>query len=234
MFAGYSFVLTDDAGWEIIQRRDSDANDNGPSTGPDFPASFVTQSTDTLGVWVGDGLQLATMSVPSLTLPPGLRGYKPAIAQPNKTYAWQVAIPRSVHTPITVNFMSVLTVKSFGAGNMWGAGLYNSAGSVRLLDTGPIDGSIPGLDVVPQPGVIVGPGLYWLALTFTSTTGAYFAGKQEHASAVSSVLNAKIARMIVAGNSSSGGQLPSTLGSLTTLQHLGNDATLPPWVLLQP
>ena len=151
ILTGKTFVLTDASGYEL---------NGGGGSFTNIRRTIVVNST---GQLIGDGLKLAIADVDTANVS-GLVGYTPVPAVLNRTYAWQLSIA-TPDAPFTVNSLSVILTKAFRLGSKWGVALYNSTGLTRLLDTGPLDGTVTGLRTVAQSAVVLAAGSYWLALT---------------------------------------------------------------------
>jgi len=225
MVIGHTLVLVDS---KNFNRNDADGTDGGPSTVFSQAGQRIT-TVDKNGV-VPDGLVSAyTRFNDIVNVDKNLSGYIPRMALPDHTYCFQMVVPSDLDAPLLVNALTVVLVSSFGPSSKWGVALYNAAGTVKLLDTGILDGTAVGVQTVAQPSVSLPFGTYWLAVNFTGSTGSY-AIVGHHVAVVRAVLNQGSIKMAVAGNNSSGGQCPVSLGSLTTAQTA--DCALPPWIVL--
>lgn len=93
-------------------------------------------------------------------------------------------------------------------------GIYSADGSTLLAHTGAVATDATGIKNIDVTDTNLDPGVYWLAWTANNTTAQYRAISLS--SAVNDIANTVAARVGIAANASSGGVLPSTLGTVSS------------------
>jgi hypothetical protein len=125
----------------------------------------------------------------------------------NRVYLQRVFVPAL----IVVNRISYYNVSSI-ASQFWGMGIYSIAGSL-LVDSGPVSTSGAGVKGANIASITLTPGMYWLAWTCDSTgpvvRSALMSGN------ASEIRDENASQRAHATNTSTAGQLPSTLGGTT-------------------
>lgn len=143
----------------------------------------------------------------------------------NQVKAWRFFLP----IRITIAELS-FNLSTTSAGGNISMGIYSSDGNTRHIDTGPILTTAGGVKrTVLGATVTLDPGFYWLA--WTADNGTCRPSGVNNSAAFLNVLNGdgNNFQWGAAGNSSSGGQLPATLGGVATQ----GSTTPTPYVKLQ-
>ena len=168
------------------------------STGPTF-------STSGQGGFIGPGYMLET----------ALTGQLSQIllsGTANQITVWQFQLFATyVISKVTIR------VVTGSAGATASFGIYNASGN-KVLDSGAmgVGSSSTTVTVTLGSSVTLGPGTYYLASSSTSTN-VYVEGFSPNSAVVTmtSLLNLNATRIAQAANSTSGGVMPATLGTLT-------------------
>lgn len=126
----------------------------------------------------------------------------------NQVTVWKFTLPYS----ITINKVSVNCTTSTGT-NSCNFGIYSSAGS-KLLDSGVFTFSGAGLQTNTISPVTIASGTYYFAQSAT-TGNIQVTGALSPSTSVTDFMNTISTTMGQAANSTSGGVMPSTLGSIT-------------------
>jgi hypothetical protein len=131
----------------------------------------------------------------------------------NEVQVWQFLLPYT----ITVNKLTFETVAP-DIGNNIGVAIYNAAGTTKLIDTGAISATTGGIKSVTIAGVILTPGVYWLAWTHDSN--AVTVRGIGNAAGFNPFFNDVNVKVGTAANSGAAGVCPTTLG-VVTAQNIG-------------
>jgi hypothetical protein len=152
------------------------------------------------------------------------------VALANQVYAVQFVLP----------FKIKMTKASFiDAASASGAhlsfGIYDAAGTTKLVDTGVFTSSaVFAGNTLTFGSVTLNPGIYWFAWT-TDNSGKNLEGIQFNSTAqfFSQFFNFVHPHYALAGNASTTGSLPSSLGTLTAQNTIISSAGIP-LVLFEP
>lgn len=143
-----------------------------------------------------------------------------ATANTIRVFKFRVTAPIEI-TRVTVNSNTNVS------GGFYALGIYNDAGTTKLLDTGAVSTTTwSGTTTITVSSVTLQPDVwYWLAETTSSNSIQMLLVSLN--SNMSAVLNGVTTVMGTAANSSTAGVLPSTLGTITP-----SNFTTAPWVKL--
>ncbi len=159
----------------------------------------------------------------------------------NQVVIWQFVLK------FTITIRNITTNTNVGTGSWNSAGkhysvaIYSADGTTKLLDTGPLSPSANGNITTAVTPVTLTPGVYWFAQTADALAGS--SGLKNIAYGASDSNGNSIAygyaalttfvhpRYAIAGNASVAGQMPTTLGTLTTLPAAGGAGTA--WAAMQ-
>lgn len=130
----------------------------------------------------------------------------------NQVLAFQFTLPIA----ITVSRVSV-TIVGVSSSNFASVGIYNAAGTTKLIDSGTFSTTTATTLTNTITPVTLTPGVYWYAHTsnVTAATGAGLTNPS--GTPIAPLLGAHTPRVGTAANASSAGVLPSSLGAITTL-----------------
>jgi hypothetical protein len=107
----------------------------------------------------------------------------------------------------------IFEITTLSAGGNCSIGIYSADGNTLLVHTGAVDTGTTGNKNIDVADATLDPGVYWLAWTADNTTVQC---RQITGSTVLvNIMNAVAVRVGTAANASSGGVLPSTLGTIT-------------------
>lgn len=141
----------------------------------------------------------------------GSAGITTGAASANGVFALEFTLPDQ---RLINKVVSEVTTAS--SGGHYSVGLYNQAGTAKLVDSGTISTTTAQVNSVTLSSpVALPPGVYWLAWCGDNSTyvlRAFTTGQ----SASINMMNKNAARQGSAGNSCTSGALPSTLGTITT------------------
>lgn len=122
----------------------------------------------------------------------------------------------NLDAPITINNI-VYQVQTLSASDKWGFGIYDSAGATKLVDTGILSPTGTGTFSVAITPVTLQPGIYFFAQTSSGLTALSPFFPNSSVSQIDGAINKNRNRHGLATNASVGGQLPATLGVITTV-----------------
>lgn len=120
-----------------------------------------------------------------------------------------------LHRKIVVTSVTFRLTTAGGAGKLVSVGIYNSDGTSLLVDSTPITAVGTGVKTKTGLSVTLFPGEYIMAWTTDSAAAAAFTTVPSSTNQ-NQVFNDVVVIVGTAGNSSTAGQLPATLGTLTT------------------
>ena len=131
------------------------------------------------------------------------------IGSVNQVLAFQFVLPfRAIIRTITSE------VTTSEASSLYAMGIYSIDGNTLLVDSGAISGASSGVKSVTITAVTLEPGVYWFAQTSNAT--ATIIHRSLNVTGLAGIINGgSQEKTILAGNASSSGVLPATLGSLT-------------------
>jgi hypothetical protein len=137
----------------------------------------------------------------------------------NAVSANQVRVfPVWVPFRITVAAIYFLITANQVSGRHAAAGLYSSDGNTLLIDSGPIN--LTNAQPLQTGNAVVGtlaPGWYLLAITCDNASPSFATFGAD--ANLNTIINGGAAKTGTAANSSSGGQLPSSLGTITAVSQ---------------
>jgi hypothetical protein len=158
-----------------------------------------------------------------------------ASAVANSVIAFQFVLPFT----ITIGHVGCIALGTWAtSSNHFSFGIYNAAGTTKLIDSGPISANTAVIKAAAATGGTLVPGVYWFAQTADSnsaTLGAQALWLNSLTSWANQFIISQAPKAIVAGNVSAAGQLPATLGTLTTaLTSLTSPYPPPMCALFEP
>jgi hypothetical protein len=128
----------------------------------------------------------------------------------NQVHVFQFALPIGA----TIGHLSVSITTTSGT-NTANFGIYDAAGN-KLLDSGTVSCSTITVRTNTPTALTLPPGVYYYAFS-ASDTGTCQASGLSQASANGALMNANGSRYGTAANSTVGGIMPATLGTITTV-----------------
>lgn len=138
----------------------------------------------------------------------------------------QVRVARiKIHERIVVNKVC-FTINSAGTGatRLLSVGIYSDLTSAPIIDTGPLTATATLFNATPVvgTGITLTPGDYYIAWTaFGTTTPPIFYAADIDTTKFTQLLNSGTSQNGIAANASVAGQLPATLGSITSASNAG-------------
>lgn len=173
---------------------------------------FLKRSGSNIVSAIPDGATGGAGTATYLMLPwPATTGGNAGVGSSNKTWVFRLFLPAT----ITVNSV-VWRIATGEAGKFISFGIYSIDGLTRHLDTGPVScasNNTVGTKTLGSP-VTLTPGMYWLAWTSDSISMSFNAiGYGVNAAAIRENGTFQYGH---GSNASSAGQLPATLGSITS------------------
>lgn len=137
----------------------------------------------------------------------------------NQVQFFRFTVTRKI-TVVSIHFY----VSGTNAGSLCAVGIYNSAGTTKLIDSGAISSASSGLkSVTLGASVTLTPGDYIMAWTLTSKSANLLVAPVLNPI---NILNGSVIVLGAAGNASAAGVLPTTLGTLTTALSSGQGVAL--------
>jgi hypothetical protein len=183
--------------------------------------TLPTFSTANQGIFWGPGIVSPTGL--------GVSNYESPVASANTVQAYQFVLLFT----ITISHITFAYYPGV-IGNHVGFGIYSADGTTKLVDTGAVafTSNTGGSQTTTISPVTLSPGVYWFAQTGDTTAAILVASPSSAPTTDYNYYywnNASVhPKSIVAGNASTGGALPSSLGTLTAASNTNN--VHPAWV----
>lgn len=132
----------------------------------------------------------------------------------NEVPVWEFGLPFK----ITVNFLTFEIVTP-DIGNHVGVAIYNAAGTTKLIDTGAVLATTPGIKSIAIGAVVLTPGIYKLAYTHDGV--AVTVRGLGNVPNFNTFFNDNTVKVGTAANAGVGGVCPATTGVITAQTAIG-------------
>lgn len=227
-------IRADGTGGATVQSSAISVDDNGAVTVPEIAAPSTPAAGKVVLYAKSDGLLYSKDDAGTETVVTGGGGGS-APSLPYAILPWmadstansgigtnnQVRVARfALPFDITVNSIH-FRVAGGSAATFGAVGIYDSAGTTLLIDSGPVSAATNGVKTTAIGGVTLTAGtIYLFAWTASSTVPVFSAINSSVA--LQEMVNGGTSNIFSAANASVAGQLPSSLGTLTLLAASAN------------